>query len=375
MRASVLGLTLALFLAPALAGQESVPKRPKLPDTKDTSDAAAFYRYGRQTNVSWRNTHAAMYWATRLDPTQDHYVYGRFEAAWAQRPVDWRRRYLEGDKRVVDSREAQQIDSLWIRVLWRDPYPRHPQNVCVIVRGVDDIRDPVWQGSVWFQLGCTDRAAEQWARALERKPELIGLRVDRARALVLHHQYRAAAAELQVVLDTLRSLDSTRLRYRYESKAFLEYMLGVAHRRGNRLDQARQAFARALVEDLSFHPAHVQLAEIAVRDNQLHIAIDEYNAALEGAPNDPAILHAAAEVMLTSGRTAGAEALFRRAVEAEPEFVMAYLQLARCLDRLGKREEAVEQYRNYLARAPEAQSTLRAEAEERMAALGPTSGG
>ena len=50
----------------------------------------------------------------------------------------------------------------------------------------------------------------------------------------------------------------------YESKALLEHSIGLVQQRLGNKSAAKEAFGRALQEDLSYFPAHVQLAYLAL---------------------------------------------------------------------------------------------------------------
>jgi len=369
MRAAVYAVLLAAAASPATAQHGDGPSRPKLPAQADTNDAEVYYQFARDRTTDFRDAYAAFVWANRIDPTQTHYLYARYQAEWARRPWEWRVFYNQGDKRVTESGEAQLLDSLYAEVVLRDPFPRLPMETCVVDRYITQVRNPWAQGLYWYYNGCNDRAADQWKLAIEMYPNFIGLRVDGARALGLDRKFAEAVDELTVVLDTMRQRDIEHLRFNYQSKAFLEYMLGVAHLGARRIRPAQEAFGRALVEDLGFYPAHVQLAELARRRRQHMSAAQEYEAALATEGTNVKIHYDYAMTLMDLNRFADAETHFRRALELEPHFALAYLRLGKALEAQAKNDEAVEAYRAYVARAPARLTTLKGDAEARIAAL------
>jgi tetratricopeptide (TPR) repeat protein len=69
--------------------------------------------------------------------------------------------------------------------------------------------------------------------------------------------------------------------------------------------------------------------------------------------------------LLSAGRAADAEAQLRKAVEMEPYWAAPYFNLGAALHAQGKAADALQQYTNFLARAPRKQVAAIASAKSR----------
>lgn len=369
-----------LALAPALgaaawatplAAQKAaaVPERPRLAAGADTNDAAAYYAYGILPDVSWKKAQNAFYWAYRIDPRSTGYILAQWQALWLRQPAEWRMEYREGAEFVLRSRESRQLDSLYRTVMTRDPFTHFTG--CFYPEWIRDVRDPLAAGSILYDGGCFKDAAVRLGEALAKRPGLVGVRIDRARALAFSGANGSALAELQTALDTLRARDGTRVGQFYASKEMLEYMMGLLLVEEERYDEARDAFGRALVENLAFYHAHERLAEIALRRRDVGGAIAEFEQALQLEGNDPLLRHdyAVALMNATPRRYADAEVQLRKAIELAPDFPTSYFNLAVALAQQGKRDEAIAHYRQFVSRAPRTAARLVADATKSIAVL------
>ena len=94
---------------------------------------------------------------------------------------------------------------------------------------------------------------------------------------------------MTALLEKARQHDEKELVHVYESKAFYEYAIGrLELARGNQ-QPAREAFERALIEDLAYGPAHVWLATLSDPSGDTASAMASYAQALDLAPMDPVI--------------------------------------------------------------------------------------
>jgi Tfp pilus assembly protein PilF len=357
----------ALILAPALAAQDGIPKRPKLPKDSDTNDARVYVAWGDLGATPWDKAHDAYYWAWRLEPHITAYLHKRYLALYWRQPAGWREEFDRGAKYVLKSKDAKLIDSLWPEILKRNPFP-HLLSPCYYPELVDS-RDPMVAGLQFHNQGCHRQAAERLETALARRPQHWGLRLRRAQSLFFTREYRAAAAEVQVVLDTLRNKDEKYLDQWYNTKEFLEYMVAMALFRARDIPGAKAALGRALTENLSYYPAHAMLSQIAMDQGDISVALQEADLAV-GLREDDGVLRFDYGVLLhRAGKLAEAEAQLKRAIELEPYWADARRILAITLDRLNKREEAVAAYEAFVARAPQRENIQIREAQERVAAL------
>jgi superkiller protein 3 len=173
------------------------------------------------------------------------------------------------------------------------------------------------------------------------------------------------------VLDTLRARDRKKLVRAYESKEMLEYMLGAAYERERDWAAARDAYGRALAENLSFYMAHAALAGVARQQGDMATAQQEYEMAVMLRPDDALLRFEYGRALLDAQprRNAEAEAQLRSAVGLNPHFALAYYNLAVALENQDRGPEAAFQYMQYLERAPRSQARLVAHARTRASAL------
>ncbi len=305
MRAFLLLPFIAAAADTPLAAQRvhDVPRRPRLPEAADTNDARAYYRLGRE-RLERRpdEAAAAFYWAAQIDPGWADPLYGRHVALLMSDP---RRlvRYWDGDRRTRTSDEVLAIDSLYFRALRIDPFVQRPferELVRVLVMnllgadapGADAalaafytesiLQDmpPLLRGRVLAGEGRLQQALRAYDEALRdsrgrRSETRRYIRPERGRMFALAGNDSAALAELQQAIDMGVEEEREELVRFYDSKAVLEHSRGmVLERRGDR-DAAREAYARALLEDLSYHPAHLRMGALALVDGDTATAVQE----------------------------------------------------------------------------------------------------
>jgi tetratricopeptide (TPR) repeat protein len=214
------------------------------------------------------------------------------------------------------------------------------------------------------------RALDLLATTLRRTRFTSGPHADRA--LIFHHMGRldSAVAETRAALEELRRRDQAELVAVYESKALLEFSLGVILEAQGDADGARQAFERSATEDLGFHPAHLRLAGLAFQRGDAATAAAEAGLAIDARPDDAGLLVAGAVLLLRAARATQAVPHLERAVERNPHWATPRYLLARLYDSGGLRQDALAHYGEFLARAArdDARSAF---ARERLAALQP----
>ena len=367
----ILLLAVAALLASPLAAQKK-PKPidpPKLDDPRaDPNDAYAYMKYGWRSDVSWKNTLAAFQWAYRLQPDDVEILAALQQAYWMRQTPQWRSFYNEGVEFVVKSKEAKFLDSLRVELAIRNPMVYLRGN-CYRLEGIENERDDWLAAAILFDYGCYKESSERYAKAIERRPGRLGLRMDRAHALYRSDQFGDAISELQVVLDSLRSRDAKYLAHQYQTRAVIEFMIGQSYLRARNAQGAREAFGRALAEDLSLYWVHARLAEVALSARDTRTALAEYAQAVALKEDDGVLLHDYGVALSASRQFAEAEPLFRRAIELEPYFSTAYYNLAVSLDRQNKDAEARDAYTQFLERAPKRQSKMIITARSRLKSL------
>jgi Tfp pilus assembly protein PilF len=140
------------------------------------------------------------------------------------------------------------------------------------------------------------------------------------------------------------------------------------HERLGNAAAAKEAFGRALQEDLSYFPAHVQLGYLALEAKDTATALSEMDLAVQIRGDDPTLRYVYGYSLAVSGKYRDAEVQLRKAIELDPVFAAPYNQLGAALDGEGKGGDALTQYRSFLALS--SQSDLRRkDVEERVRVL------
>lgn len=377
---SALALSLALSLAlaaPATAQKkEKVPARPRLDAAADTNDASSYYDYGLSQLERFPTRAAdAFYWATRLNPASADAFYAR-RVALLMSKRNMLVRYWTGDRRTVRNKDVQHADSLYLRALTINPFfyqKLDGQFFHAVIRQLAQeaagprgnageveyaiqvyLKDAPAATKAWraYSSGQFEDALRLYATAIRSARRKAPLRVDRGRLFFQLDRPDSARAEFELALDEMRESDAKDLVFVYESKALLEHGVGLIHRRLGQLDAAREAFGRALQEDLSYAPAHVQLGFIALEMRDTATAVSEFDLAVQIAAGDPVLRYQYGYTLQELGRVKEAEEQLRKAIELEPEYAIPYFTLAMSLAAQGRDAEAVSELRAFLVRAP-----------------------
>lgn len=362
-------LAASLLTQPAGAQKnKNEPERPKLQAGVDTNDAASYFNYGMARETPWKKAYPAFQWARRLDPLESYYVFAQYRASWGRQSREWQNAYFDGAGYVVKSKEAALIDTLFYESLIRDPFAHFTG--CVVYTDLD-ISDPVWLGIIHYENQCWRQAADNLALAIKKRPKNLMLREYRARALYFLREYGNAASEFQGLIAALSERDSKSFQRFYQSKEMYEYMLGLTYLADQKYTEAREALGRALTENLAFYMAHDKLASVALAQADIETAVSEMDLAVQLKPEEPALRHRFGYALLQTKprRNEEAEVQFRKAIELEPFFALAYYNLAVALENQGKKTEAIAQYQAYLTRAPRRQKAMIADAEKKVAKL------
>jgi len=367
MRRLVLVALAAALAAPGLVAQNT-PRRPKLPADADTNDARAYYEWSRRVDVGWQKTHDAIWWARRLDPGDLRYLLAMHEALLGRQPYQWRVEHERGAAYVLRSKESRAIDSAWAEVLIHDPFARFDEP-CTFVEGLEKQRDRMAVGMAHYLNGCYKLANRAFAEALAENPGLLDAHIHRARGFYFQQQYDSTVAQLNVVIDSLRQRDLQYLTFWYYSKAMLEYMIGFTEETQSHWAVAREAYGRALTEDLAFYVAHAHLGGVALEQHDVQTALTEFDLAVGLKPDDGLLRNDYGYTLLENDRDAEAEAQLREAIRLEPYWALPYYNLAVALANQRKRELAVAQYEAFIARCPKRLATEAAEARTRIAKL------
>lgn len=395
-----LTLALTLIVAPAapspLAGQSAGTgptwPRPRLQAGADTNSALDYFTWA--TLMLRRDpalAAAGFYWAARLEPNHADALYGLHVARLiaSDQIVGW----FEEDRAVMRRPEIRAIDSLRHRAMWINPFLHERFSALVlecyavqaltretggrypraeIEAGVQDWLNRnlepgvrAWRAAI---NGNYQQALRVWGEMAARSPRPWGLRVIRARAFMQMGNSDSAAAELRSAIEALRTADTTRMWHTYDSKESLEFALGyVLERRGD-VPGAREAYQRALLENLGFWPAHNRLAMLALAQRDTATAVRELEAALAVNEADYTARLTLGWVLGVRGRIADAIAHLERAAEVEPFAARSWFLLGASHDAAGHRAEAVAAYERFVDRASR-NDPGRAPVDQRLATL------
>ena len=398
-----LALRAALILlvagSPALAQKnKGEPRRPALPAGADTNDAQMYYDYGLEKLEREPGKAAdAFYWAMRLNPTWADAYYARRSALLLSDRFRFQR-YYEDDRRTLESTEIRRIDSLYLHALTLNPFLYRKLDL-VLSRAywsniADEIarRNDVSPTEVQFYIdrmmqsapaslrawraygeGRFDDASRLYADAIKQSRYKAFLRINRGRLFFQLDKADSALGELTQALDEMRKLDRKDLIYVYESKALLEHSIGLVHHRLNNTAAAKEAFGRALQEDLSYSPAHVQLGFLALEDKDTTTALSEIDLAVQIRADDSSLRYIYGYTLAVSGKLKEAEEQLRKSIELNPVYALPHHVLGQVLDQEGKSVEALAEYRAFLTLASR-NDLRRSEATERVQALAAAKG-
>ncbi len=400
MRRGMLTTSLGLLvLAEPLVAQRLGPEmpRPALGANADTNNALAYLELGLSSVAERPEVAApAFYWAARLDPSSPGALYGR-KVALLVRNARLLDQYFEGGRSARNNRETfLQLDSLQLRALLRDPLMyRMLDRTLIFAYYFNDYRNrggtlsrrefdremqfemaaepAATKAWIYYGAGQFDRAVEQYTSALRGSRSPIGLHIERARTLSLRSRDDEAIRDFHSAIRLLRERDERRGEYVvfYDSKALLLHSIGLLYGRKNALDSARAYFGRAMEEDVSFWPAHVELGRLALTQHDSVTAVSELGLAAELAKDEPHVYHLYAEMLSATGQHQEAIAAFRRAIELEPFYAAPQFGLATALEAQGDSAAAASHYERFLQLSSRERGEQRTRATSRLAALRP----
>lgn len=379
-------LAIASSVAPAQSTKE--PRRPKLAAGADTNDAHAYYDFAMSALSDAPDRAAdALYWATRIDPMWADAYYARRVALLLS---DHNRliSYWQGDRRTVE--QSRWIDSLMYRALTINPFlsrrldkkmfdavideaiRRSGSNDAGALRYEIDLMTQRWPPAsrAWLAYGdgLSEQALRLYGDAISRDKNNPAHRIDRARVYFNMNMPDSALTDLTTALDLLQKADKKDLVFVYQSRAFIEHCLAVVYQRLDKLPAAKEAFGRALQEDLSYYPAHMQLAFMALDAKDTTTALAELDLATQLRGDDPGTQYAHGYALVLAGRAGDADAHLKKAIALDPSFAAPKFVLARLFEVAGFTDEAISTYKDFLAAAARS-DPRRPQAETRLAEL------
>ncbi len=367
-----------------------VEKRPRLEAGADTNDAHAYYNHGLARFERYTEEAAeAFYWAARINPAWGEPLYAR-RAALLMKDQRILRLVMEGNRRTLESADMRRLDSLQFRALMLSPFLYRqldrPMFVAYIknangVRRGETSPDldfaintylrsagEAMRGWLSYSEGNFAAALEQYAGAMASTRDKAPLLLDRARIYSMRGQVDHATEEFNLALEEMRKKDQKDLVIFYNSKALVEYSIAVLLEGAGNTQGAREAYGRALQEDLAYFPAHMRLGLLALGLKDSATALSESALAAELAPAEPHIRYVNGFVLAATGRYAEAVGELTKATELEPFYALPYLRVGQVSEQLGKGKEAAVAYENFLKYAAKS-DIQRPYAEERLAEI------
>lgn len=389
-------LVAALSVLASAALAQKIPKRPRLAASADTNDAQTYYQVGNAViENDPRMAADAFYWSTRIDPSFADAYYGR-RAAVLLSDTRVLAAYDQGQRNIIQSADMQRLDSLMSRAFMLNPIlPLRYERLLAYgsikgyfeqrygrLSGEDEfelkqyfaefLRNPSVSGSYRARMeqadGNYNMALDLWAFAIKNAKRKADYRIARGRLFLQLARNDSALSELTQALNELRTLDKKDFVVFYNSKAMVETTIGVAQQQLSNVDSAREAFNRALQEDLSYYPAHVKLGLLALDHHDTTTALSELELASQLRPDDGLLHDQYGFVLLSVGKSDVAAEQFTKAAELEPFFALPRRHLGEAMERLGKKSEAATAYRAFLSLAPR-NDPMRGEVEHRLTAL------
>jgi Flp pilus assembly protein TadD len=369
---SVLALAAAtapLLMAPPLAAQRlgKPADRPKLRDVTDTNDAQAYFDAGVKAFRTDPGYAAdAFYWAARIAPAWGDPLYGRRVALLSQKR-NLLQAVMSGNRRSRP--ELLALDTLQARALMLNPFlyrrldgqmflnfltngDRQAQaeyayeiNVWLTQSG------PEMRGWHAYSQGSFDRALALYDEALKRTKDKAYLYLERGRILGMRNDVDGAVREFQLALDELRDKDEKKLVVYYDSKAMAEFSIATLLEGAGQAQRARDAYGRALQEDLAYYPAHIRLGLLALSEGDTTAAVSELALAAEIAPGEPYVRYMNGWVLDIAKHPSEAIAELKKAAELEPYYALPNLVMGSVYEKLEKAPEAIAAYDRYLKTA------------------------
>lgn len=395
MRRTVL-TALALALAAASAGAQrptTAPKRPRLPAGADTNDAQTYLTYANHVaEQSPDDAAAAYYWAARLNPGLGDALYGQRIASLLGDPPLLQKLITARER---NAKALQRLDSLQLHALMLNPFLYRGLDLTLLTTYVrqaiesDARRDganvgrgeidyvttkwlqesgPYMRGWMAYSRRDFDKALQHYADAMKPLKDKSDLRTERGRIFAIVGRRDSALAEFRRALDELRTRDAKDVVVLYNSKAVLEQSIGMLLEQQDSVDAAREAYGRALQEDLAYWPAHVQLGMLAAAAKDTATAMSELALASQIAPNDAYVHYLVGASLLLINKADAALPELTKASTLEPLYAPPHAMLGRLYEAASFTEEAVAAYERYLARASQS-DPQRAGIAQRLAKL------
>lgn len=364
-------ITLALAASSFAAPLPAQPTGLSLGRDADPNDWESWFTLGdRLFQRQPRQAQAAFEWAARLDPTRAEPLLGRWAAFYAQDQGSWIA-VLQEDREIRQRPQVISNELLYHRAHIRNPFAhRGLEAALYAMLGRRLWWDDAMAAFMNYGEGDFREAARIFGRMIRRDPERnLRFRHYRALSWVGAGQVDSAVVELQSLLTALRQRDARQVAYVYEAKSIWEHGLGLLYEARGDSGQAREAFQRALEEDLAWYPARMGLARLALQAGSPAEAVEHLSQAVEIAPDDAVARFEHGNALYAAGRIEEAAAEYRAALDLEPFWADVPLRLGLAYDNLRQPQRAIPMYRAYLQRAPRRHGPTIERVRQRLATL------
>lgn len=131
----------------------------------------------------------------------------------------------------------------------------------------------------------------------------------------------------------------------------IEHSIGTLLEGADDRAGAREAYGRALQEDLAFYPAHVRLGLLAISLGDTTAALSELETAAQVAGDEPWVRYSYGYALALAGQADAAFEQLTKATELEPLYARPYPTIAKIWERRGDAAKAAAAYQAFLARA------------------------
>ena len=138
--------------------------------------------------------------------------------------------------------------------------------------------------------------------------------------------------------------------------------IGNAYRSAGNIEKAEEAYLKLLAAEPDNVMANYNLGEMLVEAGDMDGALPYFETVVEGNPEDPAVYYHVAELYFNqqvlgclepTPECQGAISYYNRALEVDPNYLPAHMQLGFALVRLGDIANAVVAFEKYVELAPE----------------------
>ena len=378
----------------------SIPARPKLDAGADTNSAQANYAYGMK--MVYENPEEAVrafYWATRIDPSSGDAMYAlRTAKLIAMSDGDLARYFGFGHQKRTPAQLA--LDSLIYRAYAVNPFLFSSIDGALMRRTIEaetatmfpqitpaqlaqtvaqQMRGAASRPWMAYTEGRFQAALDAYASELhtltdvgdsvqKKKPNArekayaemrkmrrafgeVEIHAQRARIFYQIHEFDSAGTEMSAAVALLQAKDTGSTVLFYQSKAMFEQSLGMIYEHDKRFDLAREAYGRALQEDLSYYAAHSRISQLELERGDTSNALSEMDLAVQLEPADPSLRYRYAEMLMKCWRDADAAQQLRKSIALDPWYGPPHLLLATIGDLENYTSDAIAEYQQYLALA------------------------